>query len=378
MTPVLTRYLYHCEEVCHSLLTCLLVKSSFEETLFWASEIYYSGYQKEIWELLWKIYYDFFAIRNPKFEKKIKRAHKNWCDTHDVVHLIDVINFLYHSSTPTLKVFYLRTIKATVPTSIYLGRTPKWVVSLNLSKKERYVIRSIHKKSLLDISYYLSQISDNIPRCYEIVWHYYTKIKGYSLKNQLVYEKITYTDKKHILYALICYLMMETDEELSKIRKIALVRKLEQSSIDFFKETNISITPIWKTLPKRRLYAIHELVGAFPIERAKVDIEWNKILWYHWEYYARQCPLWAERFKKYKVIFDETTLQPKFINDDLLEEFYEKYNLEPDEQSRDCQEKSLRVLKTKTLGEWLSTIFSETIDDAIGKQRKIYYSLNGP
>ena len=77
MTPVLTRYLYHCEEVCHSLLTCLLVKSSFEETLFWASEIYYSGYQKEIWELLWKIYYDFFAIRNPKFEKKIKRAHKN-------------------------------------------------------------------------------------------------------------------------------------------------------------------------------------------------------------------------------------------------------------------------------------------------------------
>ena len=61
MQPVLTRYLYHRDEVSHSLLTCLLLKPSFKEALFWASEIYYSGYHKDIWELLWKIYYDFFA-----------------------------------------------------------------------------------------------------------------------------------------------------------------------------------------------------------------------------------------------------------------------------------------------------------------------------
>ena len=92
MAPVLTRYLYHRDEVSHSLLTCLLLKSTFKEALFWASEMYYSGYHKEIWELLWKIYYDFFAIRNPKFEKKIRRAYKKWSDTDDATHLIGVIN----------------------------------------------------------------------------------------------------------------------------------------------------------------------------------------------------------------------------------------------------------------------------------------------
>jgi len=367
---VLTRYLYHRDEVAHSLVTCLLVKSTFKEALFWVSEMYYSGFQLETWELLWKIYYDFFAIRNPKFERKIQRAHRKWSQTNKIERLVEVVNYLYHCSTPTFKVFHLRILEEKLPRSIYLGRTPKWLAALGLSKMERNFIRSIHKKSLPDISYYLSCISNHMDRCFEIVKLYYTKVKGYSL-GIVDYKEISYVDKKHILYTLICYLMMETCEEVAQIRTVALVRKLEQESIDFFKETMAPVSPVWKTLAQRRLYPVHTLVGAFPIVRSDAGIEWNQILWYHWEYYARQCPLWKERFKEFGAVFADGKIV--FANDDLLEEFYEKYGLEPDEQSRECQQKSLRSLETKTLGDWLDQIFPDRVGG--GERQRLYYTF---
>ena len=376
MAPVLTRYLYHRDEVCHSLLTCLLLKkNSFKEALFWTSEIYYSGYQEDIWELLWKIYYDFFAICNPKFEKKIKRAYIKWQKDSSIEYIVTVVNLLYHCSTLTPTVFRLRILKVAVPTSIYLGRTPKWIASLKLSKKERGFIRSIHKKKFDNISYYCSQISSDLPRCYEIVWQYFTSIKGYSLK-KICYKDIPYRNKLHILLTLICYLMMESKEEIAQIRKIALVRKLEKESIEFFQSTNVLVEPAWKTLPQRRLYAIQEWVGAFPLKRADNNIEWNKILWYYWEYYARKCPLWKKRFDEYNVCFNENEKSPVFPNDDLLEEFYEKYGLEPDEQSRDCQEKSLCKLPKKTFSMWINSIFpGVNIEDNISKQQLVYFAF---
>ena len=146
---------------------------------------------------------------------------------------------------------------------------------------------------------------------------------------------------------------------------------MEQDSIDFFKATNVPIKPTWKTLPKCRLYAIHKWVGAFPIIRSDAGIEWNKVLWYHWEYYARECPLWKGRFKEYGAVFEDGKIV--FANDDLLEEFYEKYGLEPDEQSRECQEKSLLSLEKKTLDDWLDQISPD--HEGIKGARRLYYTF---
>ena len=62
----LTRFLYQFGEVKHSLIYSVLKKTSFNECLFWTSEFYYSGYFLELWKLIWKIYYDFYAIIHPK------------------------------------------------------------------------------------------------------------------------------------------------------------------------------------------------------------------------------------------------------------------------------------------------------------------------
>ena len=66
---MLSRYLYHNDEVKYSIITSILKREDFNECLFWISEYYYSGY--EIWNLVWKMYYDFYAINSPKLERFI-------------------------------------------------------------------------------------------------------------------------------------------------------------------------------------------------------------------------------------------------------------------------------------------------------------------
>ena len=56
---VFTRYLYEKDEVKMALLIAILNKT--DDAIFWAYELYYSGFTDELIELLWKIYYDFYA-----------------------------------------------------------------------------------------------------------------------------------------------------------------------------------------------------------------------------------------------------------------------------------------------------------------------------
>jgi hypothetical protein len=78
-TMIFTRYLYLKDEVEISLTTSILEKK--EEAVFWAYELYYSGYKNETFTLLWKIYYYFFATLNPGFETYFMKKHKEWIES---------------------------------------------------------------------------------------------------------------------------------------------------------------------------------------------------------------------------------------------------------------------------------------------------------
>ena len=71
---VFTRYLYSVDETIHLLLLCVLGKKSFQKSLFWLSELYYSKFYQLLWDFMWQTYYDFYAITNPKFEKYISKG----------------------------------------------------------------------------------------------------------------------------------------------------------------------------------------------------------------------------------------------------------------------------------------------------------------
>ena len=72
---ILTRFLYIYDEVCISLLTSLLKKQSLDECYFWTSELYLSGLEKECWEFIWFVYYDFYYIDNPYFGDYISKKY---------------------------------------------------------------------------------------------------------------------------------------------------------------------------------------------------------------------------------------------------------------------------------------------------------------
>ena len=71
MEPLtLTRYLYIKQDVMASLLVSILEKDT-ERSLFWAHELYFSGFEEELNEYLHSIYLGMFYPYNPKLKKLI-------------------------------------------------------------------------------------------------------------------------------------------------------------------------------------------------------------------------------------------------------------------------------------------------------------------
>jgi len=349
-TTILTRYLYNIDDVYHTLLCCMLIKTTFEETLFWMSEIYYSGYKEPLWEFLWKIYYDFYAIRNPKFEKIIKKSHAAWCKDGKIENVVVVVNILYHCSAKNPQVFIMRMSVVKTPNTLYGRRDPRWVKKMTLTKKERNLIRSIDEESVPDIIFYLAQLAREPQRCYNIICEYFKKKRGMNLKDGSSIDDLPYSNKKHILTALICHLLLPEKQIIKRV----IYPKVKKAYLEMVKNTEKYVIPCRKTLRERRLYGINPIIGAFKSNRKSDNIGWKEKLWYHWEFYARNCPVWKERFGKYKATFDGETKTIIFPNADIEEDFYEKHGLEPDEQTKECQYMSIGDIDdTLSVKEWL-------------------------
>jgi len=78
---IFTRYLYSKEDVLHSLFIELLDRKN-DEALFWAYELYYSGFQEETLEILKKYYYEIYEKRNTKnFKTFIMKQYNSWIET---------------------------------------------------------------------------------------------------------------------------------------------------------------------------------------------------------------------------------------------------------------------------------------------------------
>ena len=73
---IFSRYLYLKDEIKLTLLISILNKH--ESALFWAYELYFSGFEEELFEHLWKIYYDFYYTLNPSFQDYFIKKYKLW------------------------------------------------------------------------------------------------------------------------------------------------------------------------------------------------------------------------------------------------------------------------------------------------------------
>ena len=234
--PQFTRYLYERRQVQYSLQMALMDKKR-EESLFWAYELYHSGFKDEVWQFVIEIYLQHYATYNPRFRTRLDSFYAEWQKTNDVCLLGTVVGTLAcwdcdkreDKKQPTKKFLILykedrhQTILVTYPARKYLQQVSKFPIR----------IQTTQNAELLRPSSFRPQADKGAPAPFE------------------------------------------------------------------------TPTP----------------------QNAELLLRQN------WLYYCAKTPIWMSRIKEGRGFIQETTQTVEFNTDDDLEEFYDKWGFEPDEQS---------------------------------------------
>jgi len=345
---ILTRYLYALDEALLSLQDAILLATSFDECVFWCGEIYYSGHHLVLWEFIFEFYYNFCAIAYPKYERKLCKLKKlteltELSKQQGIEAHMYAIILLFHSKK-NYDVFSHWFTTPPIPNKIYIGRNPKWYKSLEIDKKYKNFIRSVHAENWTNVVFYLKYLDPKI--AYTVVKEYFTKVHNMELKERVL-DNVPYSNKGHIVFALIKHLFMDSKDIQKICINIAYDHTRYREQID---EDNKSVSPVYKTLVEKSRYPISKNIGSFPLQRHVVDIK--DVYRYHWEYYAYKSPLWRERFDACKITIDDKRREITFMDTDEYDVFCGKYYYEPDEQSIETQNKSIGDIETISLEKW--------------------------
>lgn len=231
---IFTRYLYFKTEVINSLHWSLL-ENQYEESLYWTYEIYFSGFQEEIFSFTKEFYRRYIKELFPHYEVHIDKMHQEWTKAKNNHCIIGTIVKL-------------------------------------LSNSKKSITNSL-------------RIRQNIKTTDAIISNMPFEIKHLSPEDIHKYHTLKLTKK------------MRNWSFLDNVACKYYIRRLMCSDLDI----------------------------AYPyVESINFD---------DWLYYASFTPIWKQRIVKFngKVDYNEHTVS--FDN----EEFYNIYDYEPDEQSKELK-----------------------------------------
>lgn len=333
-----TRYLYEKDEVKLALILCILNKK--EESIFWAYELYYSGFQSELVDVFWSLYYDFYYTLNPSFEKYLQtRLKKDLVLDADSVNYISMIVNNFMIRPHSMDVFMLKQIVDICDfdkTDIqdYIDSSGN---NIEIMRKE--LITALRTKDfmmlasliLIDIKY------EHIDTMFEVATDYLMTEDGVK-KKVPDYDKQSTNKRVLILCRIIHYFTVISNKKLGK----NLYVHVEPEEVVLYETINISVDLVpRKILRLAKIYAIdsYNYLSLFDLKRETQDIK--KAYYYDWLYYASHSPLWKSRILKHNGVIDAENKKVEF-NDDDIEEFYDKYGYEPDEQSREVENRTIQ------------------------------------
>ncbi len=231
----------------------------------------------------------------------------------------------------------------------YRGRPPSWLNETN--KKYKNLLLSIHNKHYKNLAYYLRRFKDQRSEVYDTILKYF-KVKD----NKRIY-KSNYEDKLHMLIDTMFHLRL--DDESINTRNIHL--QITVDELKYATETNVISCKLYKVLKEKRKFKIRTEIGCFKLGRH--DSKYpnvKKIQWDHWKYFAYNTPIWKERFDQYKIKLNHEDFKLEFEDDcDEFEDFHEKYYYEPDEQSKEVQERSIVDIPEISINDWIINIFGK-------------------
>jgi len=342
---IFTRYLYLKDEVKISLLTSLIDKN--EGCIFWAYELYYSGFENELFDLLWKIYFNFYYTLNPSFQQYFIKKHKEWkkmCESgagdKDRIVSNIVNNLLIRPYN--LDMFMLKQQHGL----IHIAKKEKE------EKEENCDLQTMlnMKKYAHIAEYILHQCdADDLYDAFDdILVHFIGKNIPLD-KDKIIKQlkiSVDFVDNISIRVLILSNVMLyySIQSKLTMGKKLYII--VDPNDIIVY-ETIVADKTVTarNILPIVCLYEIDEnnYLSLFQLERDETNIQ--ESYYNHWEYYASFSPIWLDRIQKYNGNINHTSKKIDFIDDDNLEAFYDEFGYDPGEQKCETQNKCIKDIK---------------------------------
>ena len=293
-----SRYLYEVDEAKISLMMSILDKRK-DEAMFWAFELFRSGFVTELGELLLNIYDDFYATINPTFEKHVTNQ-----TTITETQLYEIISNM---------------ITKQHNADIYL---------LRIIVEQFEIEPSTDESDLLAFASFILDDPDTSLVLTTLVNLGVAAINDKTPRKLMLVRFMQHKQKQH-----------DMDSGCSKKRTLFIKKKTN----DMF-EVDITNVRTYKILEQVTKYGIdeHNYLSLFNLKREREDI----VGAYrdYWLGCAARSPVWLSRINEYGGSVTEAG-KVAFNNDELEDDFSNKYNLEPDEQKLETQNKTTQYIK---------------------------------
>ena len=231
---LLTRYLYIEQDVLAALFLSILEKKK-DEALFWAYELYYSGFEDHVAKFLSTVYHQSFRSLHPRLKKHIDQWELDCISKPE-----SIGNMVVNMCSPARKYDITFYLFSTMPADI------------NTNLNETKIIINIHTRDILP---------------YQTIDH--------------------------------------TKEIRCKILSKVCLYEVRKDTVTFMNCSH-------KSKGSNELFIIQTQ---------------------QWLYYASFSPIWANRIAEFGGKIDHETKKVEF-EEDYLQEFYDLYGYEPDEQSK--------------------------------------------
>ena len=368
---LLTRYLYARDEVELSFVASLISGKDLEECYYWGYELYYSGY--DVFRIIWKIYYDFYYEYNPGLETIIRNKESLWRQNKKIHYLAVVISNLVPAKASG-RVFvmrqYIERVCSVAGNSergfAGRGRRPAWCQDYD--SKYRLLLLSIHRKLYREVAFHIYQLLHNCDviaygeELFIVILKYFAFARGCpcpvheecltAYEKLLTHNIFCIIPTYHWFIAIITCLMVGENYNNAPvyIHNNGILNKMRAIEEDTIPLNKYGSEQVYNTLKYKRYYGTIRFMLGFTLGRNGLGERLRDEALGRWQHYVWNTPCWRERLCKFGV--DENI---EFENDDILEEFYDRFGYEPDEQPIEIQQQSIGALED----DWYKTVFCE-------------------
>lgn len=345
---VFTRLLYPKNGIKSSIKNSFQEKRSYEEFVFWCSELYYSGYEENTFQILFEIYYDYVFIEDDdnKINEFIETTYEKWLKSYKSMKLktkdnllLKLTEKLYFSKSNVIIHNYMKYIRTTEKKiTLYRGKKPDWLN--NCKQEEKTFVYSLYKANLQNIIILSYNLINSKKYTTENIYDLIEKTNIIKIEKSKHLKNYTNEHHKLVYDVLKSLINLDEKKELArkKTRKECLSKELLTKMMNNYNLNKENPRFIIRNYRKYKIIYNEKLTDETKNDMLK---KYN----YNWLYYAYECPLWNKRINEYGGKQNHSKKEIEFDEEDdetgysIFDKFHLKYQYEPDEQPKGFTDK---------------------------------------